>query len=64
MAQTKIYPATQTQANAIIDKVDNLDEKIQPVGLSNVVVNVVDFIHDSITITAGGLNSNERIIST
>ena len=64
MAQTKIYPATQTQANTIIDKVDNLDEKIQPVGLSNVVVNVVDFIHDSITITAGGLNSNERIIST
>ena len=38
MAQTKIYPATQTQANTIIDKVDNLDEKIQPVGLSNVVV--------------------------
>lgn len=64
MAQTKIYPATQTQANTIIDKVDNLDEKIQPVGLSNVIVNVVDFIHDSITITAGGLNSNERIIST
>lgn len=64
MAQTKIYPATQTQAQTIIEKVDDLDEKIQPVGLSNVIVNVVDFIHDSITITAGGLNSNERIIST
>jgi len=64
MVQTKIYPATQQQANTIIDKVDDLDEKIQPVGLSNVIVNVVDFIHDSITITAGGLNSNERIIST
>lgn len=60
----KVYIATKTQADTIIDKVDNLDEKIQPVGLSNVVVNVVDFIHDSITITAGGLNSNERIIST
>lgn len=64
MAQTKIYPATKTQADTIIDKVDNLDEKIQPVGLSNVIVNVIDFLHDSITITAGGLNSNERIIST
>lgn len=64
MAQTKIYPATQQQANTIIDKVDDLDEKIQPAGLSNVIVNVVDFLHDSITITAGGLNSNERIIST
>lgn len=60
----KVYIATKTQADTIIDKVDNLDEKIQPVGLSNVIVNVVDFIHDSITITAGGLNSNERIIST
>ena len=60
----KVYIATKTQADTIIDKVDDLDEKIQPVGLSNVVVNVVDFIHDSITITAGGLNSNERIIST
>ena len=60
----KVYIATKAQADTIIDKVDDLDEKIQPVGLSNVIVNVVDFIHDSITITAGGLNSNERIIST
>lgn len=60
----KVYIATKTQADTIIDKVDDLDEKIQPVGLSNVIVNVVDFINDSITITAGGLNSNERIIST
>ena len=64
MAQIKIYPATKTQADTIIDKVDNLDEKIRPVGLSNVIVNVIDFLHDSITITSGGLNSNERIIST
>jgi hypothetical protein len=60
----KVYLATKAQADTIIDKVDDLDEKIQPVGLSNVVVNVVDFIHDSITIMSGGLNSAERIIST
>lgn len=60
----KVYLATKAQADTIIDKVDDLDEKIQPVGLSNVVVNVVDFIHDSITIMSGGLNSAERTIST
>ena len=64
MTQVKIYPVTQQQAQTIITKIDDLDEKIQPVGLSNVVVNVVDFIHDSITIMSGGLNSTERIIST
>jgi len=64
MAQTKIYPATQMQANTIIDKVDSLDSKIEPLNLADVVDGVLDFINDPITITSGGLDSTRRIIST
>lgn len=64
MAQTKIYPATQQQANTIIDKVDNLDEKIQPVGLNGVEIGVVDFVNDNIIITTGGLDQYARRITT
>ena len=64
MAQTKIYPATQQQANTIIDKVDDLDEKIQPVGLNGVEIGVVDFVNDNITITTGGLDQYARRITT
>lgn len=64
MAQTKIYPATQTQANTIIDKVDDLDEKIQPVSLNQVGAGVVDFLHDDVNIISGGLDSVERRITT
>lgn len=60
----KVYIATKTQADTIIDKVDDLDEKIQPVGLSNVVVGVADFINDPVTITSGGLDSYNRVITT
>ena len=64
MAQVKIYPATKTQADTIIDKVDSLDEKIEPLNLADVVDGVLDFVNDSITITSGGLDSTRRIIST
>ena len=64
MATTKIYPATQTQAQTIIDKVDNLDEKIQPVGLNGVEIGVVDFVNDPITIITGGLDEYARRITT
>ncbi len=64
MAQTKIYPATKTQADTIIDKIDSLDSKIEPLNLADVVDGVLDFINDPITITSGGLDSTRRIIST
>ena len=64
MAQVKIYPATQTQAEAIITKVDNLNNKIQPNGLNGIEVAVVDFINDPIIITQGGLDQYARRITT
>lgn len=63
MAQTKIYPATQTQAQTIIGKVDALDAKTEPTDLSSVGVKVLDFINDPVTIISGGLNTYERTIS-
>ena len=63
MAQTKIYPATQTQAQTIINKIDAVDAKTEPIDLSSVDVKVLDFINDSVTIISGGLNTYERTIS-
>ena len=63
MAQTKIYPATQAQAQDIQDTVDEINAKITPVDLSNVTPLVLDFVNDDITIISGGLNSIERTIS-
>ena len=63
MAQIKIYPATQAQAQDIQDTVDEINAKIIPVDLSNVTPLVLDFINDDITIISGGLNSIERTIS-
>ena len=64
MAQTKIYPATQTQANTIINKVDAIDAKIEQPGLGSVNICVMDFINDDITIVSGGLESSKRRITT
>ena len=64
MAQVKIYPATQQQAQTIITKVDNLDQKIQRVGLDDIDEAVVDFINDPIIISQGGLDQYARRITT
>ena len=63
MAQTKIYPATQTQAENIQDTVDEINAKTVPIDLSSVGVKVLDFINDPVTIISGGLNTYERTIS-
>lgn len=63
MAQTKIYPATQAQAQDIQNTVDEINAKITPVDLSNVTPLVLDFVNDPIVIISGGLNSIERTIS-
>lgn len=64
MAQVKIYPATQQQAQTIITKVDNIDGKIQPAGLNNIAIGVVDFINDQLIIRQGGLDQYARHITT
>jgi len=64
MAQVKIYPATQQQAQTIITKVENLDQKIQRVGLNAVDFGIVDFVNDPIIIQQGGLDQYNRRITT
>lgn len=64
MAQVKIYPATQQQAQVIITKVDDLAQKIQPAGLNSIVVGVVDFVNDPIVISQGGFDEYARRITT
>lgn len=63
MAQTKNYPATKQQANTIINKIDAVDAKIEPIDLASVDVKVLDFLNDPMTIISGGLDSLERTIS-
>lgn len=64
MAQTKIYPSTQQQVAAIDAKLDVIDGKVTSKSLSNVIVGVMDFVNDDITITSGGLESVSRRITT
>lgn len=64
MAQTKIYPATQAQAQNIQDTVDEINAKIEPLGLASVDVGVLDFVYDDITIVRGGLDTLKRRITT
>ena len=64
MAQTKIYPATQSQAQDIQDTVDEINAKITPqFDLSQVVPLVLDFVNDDVTIISGGLDTYSRTIS-
>ena len=62
MAQIKIYPATQAQAQDIQDTVDEINAKITPVDLSNVTPLVLDFVNDDVTIISGGLDTYSRTI--
>lgn len=64
MAITKIYPATQAQAQNIQDTVDKINAKIEPLGLASVDVGVLDFVYDDITIVRGGLDTLKRRITT
>lgn len=64
MAQTKIYPAKQEQAQNIQDTVDEINAKIEPLGLASVDVGVLDFVYDDITIVRGGLDTLKRRITT
>lgn len=64
MAQTKIYPSTQAQVQAVQNTVDEINCRVQGVSLNNVGIAVTDFLNDEITIISGGLESIERIITT
>lgn len=60
----KSYLSTQAQVQAVINKVDAIDVKISPVSLSAVIIGVMDFVNDNITITSGGLDELNRKITT
>ena len=64
MAQTKIYPSTQAQVQAVQNTVDEINSRVQGVSLNNVGIAVTDFLNDEIIIISGGLESVERIITT
>ena len=64
MAQTKIYPSTQAQVQAVQNTVDEINSRVQGVSLNNVGIAVTDFLNDEIIIISGGLESIERIITT
>ena len=59
----KAFVASSAQAQTIINKIDAVDAKTEPIDLSSVGVKVLDFINDPVTIISGGLNTYERTIS-
>ena len=63
MAQTKIYPSTQAQVQAVQDTVDEINAKITlQLDLSKVIPLVLDFVNDPMVIISGGLDTASRTI--
>ena len=63
MAQTKIYPSTQAQVQAVQSTVDEINVKITPqLDLSKVIPLVLDFVNDPMVIISGGLDTASRTI--
>lgn len=63
MAQTKIYPSTQAQVQAVQNTVDEINSKIAPqFSLSQVIPLVLDFVNDPMVIISGGLDTASRTI--
>lgn len=63
MTQTKIYPSTQAQVQAVQNTVDEINAKITPqLDLSKVISLVLDFVNDPMVIISGGLDTASRTI--
>ena len=60
----KIYLAEKAQLDAQNATLEEINSKIEAVTLSSVNVSPVDFLHDQIEITSGGLDELNRIITT
>ena len=60
----KIYLAEKAQLDAQNAVLQEINSKIEAVTLSSVNVSLVDFLHDQIEITSGGLDELNRIITT
>lgn len=57
----KEYPATKTD---VTNLQTHIDETFSPFDLSEVYVAIADFANDEVTVTKGGLNTIDRIVST
>ena len=61
---SKTYLATKAQLDTQNQTLTQIDAKIAPKNLANVNAAVLDFIHDTVVITSGGLDSVNRRITT
>lgn len=60
----KAYVATKAEQTAQTAKLNEIDAKITPMNLESVVVGILDFENDDITITSGGYDEIHRLITT
>ena len=60
----KTYLATKAQLDQNSRTLSEINTKIEGIDLTEVVVAVLDFQYDDVTIISGGYNSTQRIIST
>lgn len=61
---SKITLAEKSQLDVQNQTLQQINAKIVPIDLSKVYVGVLDFVHDDITITSGGLEQYQRRITT
>lgn len=56
--------AEKQQLDAQNQTLQQINAKIEPINLESIVVGVLDFENDDITITSGGYDELRRIITT
>ena len=61
---SKTYLAEKAQLDAQNVVLSEINAKIEPMNLENVVADILDFENDDITITSGGYDELHRIITT
>ena len=60
----KIYLATESHLDSQDQALTQINAKLTPIDLGSVETAIVDFVHDPITITSGGLDQYNRRITT
>ena len=60
----KTYLAEKAQLDAQNTILSQMNAKLAPLNLENVVAGILDFENDDITITSGGYDEIHRIITT
>lgn len=60
----KTYLAEKAQLDAQNETLSEISSKIEPINLESIVVGILDFENDDITITSGGYDELRRIITT